>query len=57
MILPRDYTPQENLIAECLSEFGIRYDQQVDFSPYTADFHIPDLYMVIEADGKYGHLY
>ena len=56
MILPRDYTPQENIIAECLSEFGLRYDQQVEFAPYTADFHIAELYMVIEADGKYGHL-
>ena len=56
MILPRDYTQQENIIAECLSEFGIRYDQQVEFAPYTADFHIPELYMVIEADGKHGHL-
>ena len=53
---PKDYTPQENIIAECLSEFGLRYEQQYDFWPYTADFYIPELNMVIEADGKYGHL-
>ena len=55
-ILPKDYTKQENLIAECLSEFGLRYEQQYEFWPYTVDFYIPELYMVIEADGKYGHL-
>ena len=55
-VLPKDYTPQENLIAECLSEFGLRYEQQYEFWPYTTDFYIPELKMVIEADGKYGHL-
>ena len=53
---PKDYTPQENLIAECLNEFGLRYEQQYEFWPYTADFYIPEIQMVIEADGKYGHL-
>tara|TARA_R110000824_G_scaffold273282_1_gene461756 strand:+ start:2280 stop:2594 length:315 start_codon:yes stop_codon:yes gene_type:complete len=55
-VLPKDYTAQENLIAEILSEFGLRYEQQYEFWPYTADFYIPELKMVIEADGKYGHL-
>ena len=55
-ILPKDYTAQENLIAECLSEFGLRYEQQYEFGPYTTDFYISELEMVIEADGKYGHL-
>jgi len=55
-ILPKDYTAQENFIAECLSEYGLRYDQQYEFWPYTADFYIPELKMVIEADGRYGHL-
>jgi len=54
-ILPKDYTAQENLIAECLSEYGLRYDQQYEFWPYTADFYIPELKMVIEADGRHGH--
>ena len=55
-LLPRDYTAQENIIAECLSEFGLRYEQQYEFWPYTPDFYIPELKMIIEADGKYGHL-
>tara|TARA_Y100000296_G_scaffold85940_1_gene124104 strand:- start:1121 stop:1447 length:327 start_codon:yes stop_codon:yes gene_type:complete len=53
---PRDYTAQENIIADYLSEFGLRYIEQYDLHPYTADFFIPELNMVIEADGKYGHL-
>ena len=56
MLKPKDYTKQENIIAECLSEFGLRYDQQYSFSPYTVDFFIPEIRMVIEADGVYGHL-
>lgn len=55
-LLPKDYTKQENLIAEWLDVFGLRYDQQYEFPPYTADFYIPEINMVIEADGKYGHL-
>tara|TARA_R110000744_G_scaffold105582_1_gene201748 strand:- start:171 stop:491 length:321 start_codon:yes stop_codon:yes gene_type:complete len=53
---PRDYTVQENIISGFLSEFGLRYVEQYDFFPYTVDFFIPELNMVIEADGKYGHL-
>ena len=53
---PRDFTKQENLIADCLREFGLRYSEQHDFLPYTVDFFIPELNMIIEADGKYGHL-
>lgn len=55
-ILPKDYTAQENIIAEYLTEFGLRYDQQYDFFPYTVDFYVAELKLVIEADGKYGHL-
>tara|TARA_B100000749_G_C18124288_1_gene341152 strand:- start:64 stop:381 length:318 start_codon:yes stop_codon:yes gene_type:complete len=55
-ILPKDYTAQENIIADCLTEFGLRYDQQYDFFPYTVDFYLSELKMVIEADGKHGHL-
>ena len=54
--LPKDYTAQENLIAEELSTLGLRYDQQVEIFPYTVDFFIPELGMIIEADGIYGHL-
>ena len=56
MFKPRDYTAQENIIAKCLSEFGIRYEQQYECYPYTVDFLIADIQMVIEADGVYGHL-
>ena len=53
---PRDYTDQENLIADCLSKFGMRYDQQVYYHPYIVDFYIPEIKTVVEADGVYGHL-
>ncbi len=53
---PRDFTKQENLIAECLDEFGIRYEQQLEFFPYIVDFFVAEVEMVIEADGIYGHL-
>ena len=57
MNLPaKDYTKQENLIADCLASLGLRYEQQYEFFPYTADFYIPEINMVVEADGKYGHL-
>jgi very-short-patch-repair endonuclease len=53
---PRDYTEQENFIAESLNDFGMRYQEQADFFPYTVDFFIPEVGMIIEADGYYGHL-
>lgn len=55
-MLPRDYTKQEQLIAEELSEFGLRYEQQVDIYPYTVDFFVSEIGLIIEADGVYGHL-
>ena len=55
-MLPKDYTKQENIIANELSEFGLRYDQQVPIDRYTADFYIAELGLIIEADGVYGHL-
>ncbi|MAH44841.1 hypothetical protein CMI37_03380 [Candidatus Pacearchaeota archaeon] len=55
-MLPRDYTKQENVIAQVLSDMGLRYDTQVPISQYTADFFVPELGMIIEADGIYGHL-
>ena len=54
-MLPRDYTKQENIIAQVLSELGLRYDTQVPINQYTADFFVPELGMIIEADGIYGH--
>lgn len=55
-MLPRDYTKQENIIAQVLSDMGLRYDTQVPINQYTADFFVPELGMIIEADGIYGHL-
>ena len=55
-MLPRDYTKQENLIADVLSELGLRYDQQVPVNQYMLDFFVPEVGLVIEADGVYGHL-
>ena len=55
-IRPTDFTSQENIIADCLSEMGIRFEHQKQFGNYTVDFWIADLKFVIEADGVYGHL-
>ena len=55
-IKPTDYTKQENIIADCLSEMGLRFEQQTMFGSYQVDFWIPELKLVIEADGVYGHL-
>ncbi len=52
---PKDYTTQENLIAQILDELGLRYDQQYETYPYTLDFYLPEVRMCIEADGVYGH--
>lgn len=55
-IVPKDYTAQEKLVAEVLDALGIGYAQQVEFNQYTVDFYLPDNSIVIEADGKWGHL-
>jgi very-short-patch-repair endonuclease len=55
-LLPRDFTKQENIISDCLSDLGLRYTEQYELYPYTVDFYIPELRMVVEADGTYGHL-
>ena len=55
-IRPTEYTKQENIIAACLSELGFRFEQQTQFGSYQVDFWIPELKLVIEADGVYGHL-
>jgi very-short-patch-repair endonuclease len=44
------------MIAECLSDLGLRYTEQYEIYPYTVDFYIPELRMIVEADGTYGHL-
>ena len=53
---PSDFTKQENIIAEVLSECGLRYKEQENIGKYYADFFVPELNTVIEADGIYGHL-
>ena len=52
---PKDYTSQEYTIAKVLDDFWLRYDTQHFFLSYTVDFWIPEIKMVIEADGIYGH--
>lgn len=54
----KDFTPQEELTAELLSGFGLRFEQQwkVPGTNYLADFYIEELTMVLECDGPIGHL-
>jgi len=53
---PRDFTVQENNIAEILSDLGLRYEQQYSIGSRTVDFYLHEMNSVIEADGVYGHL-
>ena len=53
---PRDFTVQENTIAEVLSDLGLRYEQQYSIGSRTVDFYLHEMNSVIEADGVYGHL-
>ena len=50
-----DYTKQEQVVASVLDELGLRYSQQEFFIKYSVDFWVPEIQMVIEADGLYGH--
>ena len=52
---PKDNTPQEKIIEKILDEFGLRYDTQHFLMRYVVDFWIPEINMIIEADGIYGH--
>src|SRR3990167_1924682 len=54
----RDFTKQEQIVAGCLEELGIRYEQQAPMGDLTADFFCRDLGggTIIEADGRIGHL-
>lgn len=53
-MLPKDFTPQEQIVAECLSEMGLRYSQQVEIDKYTVDFLVEES-IILEADGFFGH--
>ena len=60
----KDYTKQEKLVAEVLSEMGIRYQQQKRFyrkelnkmgklkNPLTTDIYMSDDNIVLECDGN-----
>jgi len=52
----RDFTVQENYIAEILTDLGLRYEQQYSIGSRTVDFYLHEIQSVIEADGVYGHL-
>ena len=56
MLLPKDFTKQEKIIADCLSKLGLRFTEQFNILTYTVDFWVAELSMVIEADGPIGHL-
>jgi len=56
MLLPKDFTQQEKIIADCLSKLGLRFIEQFNILTYTVDFWVSELSMVIEADGPIGHL-
>ena len=49
------WTEQEKLIQKCIEETGLRYISQARFGTYDVDFYLPEIEMVVEADGKYGH--
>ena len=54
-MIAKDYTKQEQVVAQVISDLGLRYEQQYTVGPYTVDFYLPELQIVIEADGVYGH--
>tara|TARA_R110002020_G_scaffold18947_5_gene65649 strand:+ start:2021 stop:2362 length:342 start_codon:yes stop_codon:yes gene_type:complete len=51
-----DDTQQERYVREALGKHGYSFIEQCAwFPPYYVDFYLPELRMVIEADGHYGH--
>ena len=52
----KDDTQQERYLRSVLDSHGYSYIEQCEwFPPYVVDFYLPELQMVIEADGHYGH--
>jgi len=52
----KEDTKQEQYLIEVLERCGYSFVTQCDwFEPYVVDFYLPELHMVIEADGHYGH--
>ena len=54
-IPPREHTTQEKTIAQVLSEMELRFNEQEEIGSYSVDFWVPELSLVIEADGIHGH--
>lgn len=54
-MLPRDFTTQEQLVAGYLTNVGLRYAQQYEIGKYIVDFFLPEIEIVLECDGVYGH--
>lgn len=52
----KDDTPQEKLLKRVIEENGLLYEYQVHMGQYTIDFFLPELDVIIEADGVFGHL-
>ena len=52
----RNHTPQEKLVRRILEENGLLYQYQMDIGQYTVDFYLPELQVIVEADGVFGHL-
>ena len=44
------------MIQRCIEESGLRYTTQSRFGTYDVDFYLPEIEVVIEADGPFGHL-
>ena len=53
---PKDRTEQEQRLTRILSDLGLRSESQAKFGQYTVDVYIPEINVVVEADGFYGHL-
>lgn len=56
MVTPKDYTNQEKLCAKILTSMGLRYQEQMEFGRFTVDFYLPEIDVVVEVDGPYGHV-
>ena len=55
MVASKFDTPQERLVADALAELGLRYNEQQQFGKYIVDFWLPEINVVVEADGPHGH--
>ncbi len=51
----RKETGIERIVANLLLEMGLQHQREVGFGPWTVDFVLPDLQLVIQADGDYWH--